>query len=64
MRDEYALGDRWVCSDGRVWEKKDWGWKFIGIARSTSILDVFDLKSTNADHPWDVFVEEKDGGMD
>lgn len=48
---------RWACYDGRVWEKRDWGWKFLGYADSLSFCDVTFLPSTDADHPYDIFNE-------
>lgn len=57
-RNEYPIGSRWVSSDCRVWERREWGWKYIGIAKSPHLLDVMEVLATDCDHPSDVFIEE------
>lgn len=54
---QYPLKSRWVCPDSRVWEKREWGWKFIGIAKSQHLIHVMEVLSTDCDHPSDVFHE-------
>lgn len=53
----YPEYSRWVSLDKRVWEKRDWGWKFLGFAKSVSFLDIMELNYTDCDHPYDVFIE-------
>jgi len=52
---QYADFDRWVCTvDNRVWERRSWGWKFIGVAKSQNPLHLMEVISTDADHPSDI----------
>lgn len=53
--DKYHLMTRWISPDCKVWEKHEWGWKFLGIAKSTSIFDMFELKSHDCDSDQDIF---------
>lgn len=56
---DYPNYSRWVNGmDCRVWEKRDWGWKFIGVAKSHHPIHGMEIISTDADHPDDVFHEE------
>jgi hypothetical protein len=52
---DYPKYSRWVSPDCRVWEKREWGWKFLGIAKSQHAIDVLSLISTDCDHPEDIF---------
>jgi len=50
---EYLLGSRWYdISTKKIWEKREWGWKFLGYAESTT--DVLKLQSVNWDHYDDI----------
>lgn len=59
MKKEISPFSRWVSLDCKVWEKREWGWKFIGISKSIHILHVMQLISTDWDHPDDVYKEEE-----
>lgn len=61
----YTKYSRWVGPDCRVWERREWGWKFIGVAESLYPIHVMDVISTDADHPDDIFDMEvlNDWGM-
>ena len=55
---QYVIGTRWVALDCRVWEKRNWGWKFLGFAKSKFPAHILEVPSTECDHPDDVFHEE------
>jgi len=57
---QYTNYSRWVAPDLRVWEKRDWGWKFLGYAESLYPAHVMSVLSHDWDHPSDVFHEEFD----
>lgn len=59
-RQDYAIGDRWVSNDHRVWEHRKWGWKFLGVAKSYHMLHVMELPCNDCDHPLDVIIEDMD----
>ena len=54
----YKKHDRWVGVDCRVWEKKSWGWKFLGFSKSQHLSHVLEIPSNDCDHPHDIFSEE------
>ena len=56
--EEYEESDRWVSGSGKVWEKRSWGWKFLGIVNSYNFHHVMGLCSTECDHPEDIFFNE------
>lgn len=55
---EYSPGSRWIADDLRVWEKREWGWKFLGYAESFYPGHVISVPSHDWDHPSDIFHEE------
>lgn len=55
---------RWIDNDNRVWEKRCFGWKFIGISESKNICDVFSIQSHDCDHPNDIYKEETENNQD
>jgi len=48
---------RWVTTDCEVFEKRSWGWKFIGIAKSATPCDVMNVLYNDCDHPKDIINE-------
>lgn len=51
---------RWISlPDLHVWQSREWGWKFIGVAKSGNWRDIFSLVSTDCDHPYDIFNDEE-----
>ena len=57
MDKEYPNFSRWISTDCKVWEKRNWGWKFIGITKSFCAIDAMELSSHDCDHPDDIFQE-------
>ena len=56
--EEYKDYNRWIGPDCKVWEKRYWGWKFIGVAKSQHALHIMDIPSSDCDHPYHIFFEE------
>lgn len=56
--ENYTVGSRWTDSECRVWEKREWGWQFIGVAKSLHINHIMELISIDCDHPQNLFHQE------
>lgn len=54
MGSEHAIGSRWYVVDGKVYEKRDWGWKFLGISKSGHPIHIMELDSHDWDSPYDI----------
>ncbi len=52
---QYNVNDRWVAVNLMVWEKRIWGWKFIGVAESQNPQHILKLVPTDCDHPEDIY---------
>lgn len=52
---EIKVGTRWLSSN-KVFEKREWGWKFLGMVHS--MVEAFEKPSNDVDHPEDIFNEE------
>ncbi len=50
----YPDFSRWVAPDCKVWEKRPYGWKYLGISKSLSEIHIMELQSHDCDHPEDI----------
>lgn len=50
----FNVGDRFVAADRRVWERREWGWKFLGFSKSRCPADIINIPSTDCDHFEDI----------
>lgn len=59
MREEdNPIYTRWINPDNMVWEKREWGWKYLGISESKSPIHILDMLSNDCDHPMDIVADE------
>lgn len=54
LHSEYPDFTRWIDKYLCVWEKREWGWKFIGSAKSNSANHILELVSHDCEHLSDI----------